>query len=415
MSEIRVAESVERGSVSQVSVILPCLNEADSISACVEEAQLGMRRTGLGGEVVVVDNGSVDGSADLARRAGARIVDEPVPGYGSALRAGIGAAQGDILVMADADLTYDLSRLGELTTPVAAGDADIVLGARLDGTNRGTMPFLHRFVGTPAISFLLRRACGGLGVKDSQSGFRAFDADTVRALDLKATGMEFASEMLIRASQEGLRIEETAIGYRPRVGESKLNTFTDGWRHLQLIILLAPQLVLFWPGLVMLALGLGLSLLSLLNPAGVAIGTLRWQPIFFAPILVILGTMATISGAAIAYYSSLSSSGTVRLFAFVGHPRFSVRAMATGLLVLVTGLAIDLVLFVIWATNSEPLPRGLALAGIAQSLVVSGAALAIFGLMFGILERRSGYRSHHGHVDILALPEHGDTASRRQM
>ena len=276
------------------------------------------------------------------------------------------------------------------------------------------MPLLHRYVGTPAISFLLRRACGGLRVKDSQSGYRAFDADAVRSLDLKATGMEFASEMLIRASQDGLRIEETHIGYRPRVGQSKLSTLIDGWRHLQLIVLLAPQLVLFWPGLLMLAVGLGLSLWSLVNPAGVAIGTLRWQPIFFAPIIIILSAMATMSGAVVAYRSSLSASETVRQFSFVGHPRFDVRTMTIGVLVLATGLAIDLVLFIIWATNSEPPERGLALAGLAQSLIVTGAALASFGLMYGILERRDSYRSRNGHVDILALRRSGGAGSRHK-
>ncbi len=202
--------------------------------------------------------------------------------------------------MADADLTYDLSRVNELTTPVLDGSVDLMLGARLDGSNRGTMPFLHRLVGTPAISFLLRRACGGLEVRDSQSGYRAFSAARVRALNLKATGMEFASEMLIRASQEGLEIGETHMGYRPRAGESKLDTFTDGWRHLQLILLLAPSLLLLWPGLALLAFGIALSGASIVNPVGFELGSLLWQPIFFAPILVVLGIAAALGGVVLA-------------------------------------------------------------------------------------------------------------------
>ena len=266
----------------KVTIVLPCLNEAESIVACIEEAQEGLRRAGLTGEVLVVDNGSTDGSMELALDAGARVVSESVRGYGSALRRGIADALGEVVVMADADLTYDLSRLGELTGPVLDGSVDLMLGARLDGTNHGTMPFLHRFVGTPAISFLLRRGCGGLSVRDSQSGYRAFNAAKIRDLHLKATGMEFASEMLIRASQEGLRIGEKPIGYRPRVGDSKLDTFTDGWRHLQLILLLAPQLLILWPGALLLVLGSVLSVATIFNPYGFELGSLLWQPIFLA-------------------------------------------------------------------------------------------------------------------------------------
>jgi hypothetical protein len=395
----------ESGNRPLVSVVLPCLNEADSITACIREAKNGLAKAGVEGEVVVVDNGSTDGSGELATRAGGRVIEEPVPGYGSALRAGFEAAHGDIVVMADADLSYDLARLGELVSPVATDRADLVLGARLNGTNHGTIPLLHRFFGIPAISFLLRRACGGLDVKDSQSGYRAFRKRSVLDLNLKATGMEFASEMLIRASQEGLRITETHIGYRQRVGTSKLDTFADGWRHVQLITMLAPQLVLFWPGLLMFVLGTLLSIASLLHPAGVAVGTTRWQPIFFAPILVILGTLGTVSGAVVAYHSSLSAPHTVRSFSFVGRPRFQLRTLLVGTSAAVFGLAIDVALFLVWVSNKAPLANGLALAGLAQSLIVAGGSLAAFGMIYRILERRSSYHLHDGDVDVLSFRE----------
>ena len=167
-----------------VTVVLPCLNESSAIVGCVHEAQKGLTQAGLSGEVLVVDNGSTDGSASLAVQAGARVVGEERRGYGSALRRGIAEARGTIIVMADADRTYRLDRLGELVAPVAEGIADVVLGSRLDRLNPGTMPLLHRLIGTPAISFALRRACPGLRVKDSQSGYRAFHAEKVRALGL---------------------------------------------------------------------------------------------------------------------------------------------------------------------------------------------------------------------------------------
>ena len=386
-------------SLPSVTVVLPCLDEADSVVACIEEARLGLERAGVSGEILVVDNGSVDGSARLARDAGARVVREPTAGYGAALRRGIAEAQGSIVVMADADLTYDLSRLGELIEPIVENRAELVLGSRSDGANRHTMPFLHRFVGTPILSLLVRRASRGLDVRDSQSGYRAIATVRARRLDLKATGMEFASEMLIRASFDGMRIEERNLGYRPRTGESKLHTLSDGLRHLQLILLLAPQLFLFWPGLAMLSAGFMLSILSLLNPTGFDLGPLRWQPIFFGPILIVLGTMAALSGAVIAHHSPLARLYRTRGFGFVSERRFAIGSIAVGTAMLATGLGINLVLFVIWITNETSPIRALALAGLAQALVITGAILAAFGLIYRVVVRQTGYLDA-GEVDI---------------
>jgi glycosyltransferase involved in cell wall biosynthesis len=384
-----------------VSVLLPCLNESSAIGECVREARKGLAQGGLAGEVLVVDNGSTDQSAELAAQAGARVVGEERRGYGSALRRGIAEAKGVVTVMADADGTYDLSRLGELATPIIAGGADVVLGSRLDGHDRGAMPLLHRLVGTPLISFALRRACPGLQVRDSQSGYRAFRTDTVRSLRLQATGMEFASEMLIRASQEGLRIGERPLGYRPRAGRSKLNTLTDGWRHLQLILLLAPQLLLFWPGLILLALGALLSVLSLLNPLGFGLGPLHWQPIFLAPILVVLGTMGALAGAVVAYHSTLTSPKAAARFSVVGDSRFSARCITGGALAAVGGLVLDVILFAFWIGDGSSPSRALALAGIAQALVIAGVVVSVFGVLYRILSGQSAYRNHQTSGEIL--------------
>lgn len=303
--------------------------------------------------------------------------------------------------MADADRTYDLSRLGDLVGPIAAGNADVVLGSRLDRLNRGTMPLLHRLIGTPVISFALRRACPGLRVSDSQSGYRAFLTDKVRALGLRALGMEFASEMLIRASQEGLRIDERPLSYRPREGQSKLRTFTDGWRHLQLIMLLAPQLLLFWPGVVLLGLGALLSVLSLLNPVGFGLGPLHWQPIFLSPIMIVLGTMGVLSGAVVAYHSTLTGPRLTARFAGVGRVTFPARCITGGVFSLLAGLGLDVVLFTAWVTDGSSPSRALALAGIAQALVIAGVVLAGFGVLYRILVGQSAYRNHHAGGEIL--------------
>lgn len=389
------------GSSLSITVVLPCLNESSSIAACVHEAQEGLKQAGLPGEVLVVDNGSTDGSVDLAAQAGARVINEDRRGYGSALRRGVAEARGKITAMADADRTYDLSRLGDLVGPIAAGNADMVLGSRLDRLNRGTMPLLHRLIGTPLISFALRRACPGLRVSDSQSGYRAFLTDKVRALGLKAPGMEFASEMLIRASQEGLRIRERPLGYRPRAGESKLRTFSDGWRHLQLILLLAPQLLLFWPGALLLGLGILLSALSLLNPVGFGLGPLHWQPIFLSPIMIVLGVMGVLSGAVVAYHSTLSSPRLTTRFAGVGRANFPGRCITAGAFSLLAGLVLDVFLFAAWITDGSSPSRALALAGIAQALVIAGVVSAGFGVLYRIQLGQSAYRNRHAGGEIL--------------
>ncbi|HMG41613.1 MAG TPA: glycosyltransferase family 2 protein [Acidimicrobiales bacterium] len=377
--------------IGSVSVVLPCLDEAESVGRCVAAALEGLAAAGVDGEVVVVDNGSSDGSPQLAADAGARIVHETRRGYGSALRAGFAAANGDVVIMADADLTYDFAKIPELLAPIEAGEADLVLGSRLGSATRETMPFLHRFVGTPAITFLTARACGRRVVKDSQSGYRAFRRDAVQALELQSTGMELASEMLIRAARGGLRITEVETGYGPRVGESKLSTFRDGWRHLQLILLMAPDLLLVGPGAAVCALGALLLGGSFAFPEGVDVGSLRWQPVFFSGIALVVGLQAVLAGAVLAHHSTIAVPGAQRRFAWVGRPDLPVRALATGVAMALAGFALNVVLLVRWLGGNEaPTGRGYGLAALSQSLIILGGTVASFGVVTRFLTSRRG-------------------------
>jgi glycosyltransferase involved in cell wall biosynthesis len=190
-------------------------------------------------EVLVVDNGSRDSSAEIARAHGARVVHEPVRGYGAALRRGFSEARTSVIVMVDADLTYALDRVVDLSAPVLAGQADLVVGTRVVCSAR-SMPLTHRFIGTPLLTWAVRRA-GGARVRDSQSGFRAFDARAVGRLGLRSSGMELASEMLILAGLAGLRVTEIDTDYAGRVGPSKLHPLRDGLRHLAAIARLAAR------------------------------------------------------------------------------------------------------------------------------------------------------------------------------
>ena len=218
-----------------VSVVIPCLDEAAAIADCVACARETLAAARLPGEVIVVDNGSTDESAQRARAAGATVVTEPLRGYGNAYRRGFDAARGRYVVMGDADGSYDF---GELTRFVDALDrgADFVIGTRLRGRiHPGAMSWVHRYVGNPVLNGLLN-AIYGAGISDSHCGMRAFRREDLARLELRSTGMELASEQVIRSVQLGLAITELPIDYRPRIGRSKLSPVPDGLRHLRLLM-----------------------------------------------------------------------------------------------------------------------------------------------------------------------------------
>ena len=221
-----------------VSVVLPCLDEAEGVVTAVREALQGLRSAGLSGQVIVVDNGSTDDSAAAAAALGATVVSEPRRGYGTAIRRGIRMARGDVIVLADADSSYDLAELGTLVHRVREG-ADVVVGTRSrHGLERGAMPWLHQRVGVPGLNLLLAVAAGRW-FRDSQSGFRAFRREPFLRLGCTASGMEFASEMLLMAHRAELRIDEVPVRFRRRAGASKLRPLADGLRHCRLLFRLA--------------------------------------------------------------------------------------------------------------------------------------------------------------------------------
>lgn len=235
-----------------VSVVIPCLNEAESIGQCVNHALRVLEETHLDGEVIVVDNGSDDGSGVLARLAGARVIDEPRRGYGSAYLAGFAAARGDYIVMIDADLTYDFEEIPRFVRELDAG-AELVMGNRMQAVDPGAMSTLSR-IGNPVLSGFLNLLFR-TPVRDAHCGMRALRRDVLPLLALQATGMELASEMVIRASRSGLQIRELPIALHAREGESKLSPFRDGWRHLRLMLVYHPNFLFLFPGALLGAVG----------------------------------------------------------------------------------------------------------------------------------------------------------------
>src|SRR3954470_4446052 len=270
-----------------VSVVIPCLNEAENIEACVKSALEALETSGILGEVLVADNAPGDGSADLAAAVGARVIHEPRRGYGSAYLAGFRAARGRYIVMADADLTYDFAEIPRFVEHLDAG-AELVMGDRMDNIHPGAMPWLHRYVGNPVLTWILNLFFR-TGVNDAHCGMRALRRDILPLLDLRTTGMEFASEMVIRASKEHLRISEVPIEYHPRGGESKLASFRDGWRHLRFLLVHSPKHLFIIPGSVLAALG---SVIVLFVGAGIDFFGRAWgiHTLIGGVLLMIVGT-----------------------------------------------------------------------------------------------------------------------------
>jgi glycosyltransferase involved in cell wall biosynthesis len=256
----REGDGAARGTVEKprVSVVIPCLDEAETIAECVTSARTVLDENGLDGEVIVVDNGSTDGSGQLARAAGAIVVDEPRRGYGSAYLAGLAAARGDYVVMLDADLTYDFREIPRFVQSLDEG-AQLVVGNRMSSIAPGAMPFLSR-LGNPLLSGFLN-VLHRTNIRDVHCGMRALRRDVLPALNLRTVGMEFASEMVIRATRERLDVRELPIELHPRVGTSKLSPFRDGWRHLRVILVYNPTFLFLVPGAVMFLVG---SLITLL-------------------------------------------------------------------------------------------------------------------------------------------------------
>jgi glycosyltransferase involved in cell wall biosynthesis len=241
--------------VPEISVVIPCLNEEEAVGTVVDQALEGIRRSGRTGEVLVVDNGSTDHSAEIAAEHGARVVTERRRGYGSAYLTGLAEARGRYIVMGDADETYPLVELGPFVDRLEEGD-DLVMGSRFNGKIHGdAMPFLNRFVGNPILTGMLN-VLFGVKVSDAHCGMRAITKDAAASLDLHSTGMEFASEMVFKAYRRDLKVSEIPIDYFPRTGESKLNRFGDAWRHVRFMLLYSPSWLYLVPGSLLLLLGL---------------------------------------------------------------------------------------------------------------------------------------------------------------
>lgn len=360
----------------ELTVVLPCLDEAETVEVCVRKALTSMRELGVAGEVILADNGSTDGSQDLARAAGARVVDVPVRGYGAAIRGGIEAARGRYVLMADADDSYALDDLGPFVEAMRAGN-DLVMGNRFKGgIEPGAMPFLHKYLGNPVLSFVGRLFFKG-DIGDFHCGIRAFRTDKARALGLRTTGMEFASELVVRASVANWKIAEVPTVLRPdgRSRPPHLRTWRDGWRHLKFLLAFSPRWLFYYPALFLLAVGMvGMGFLAFGPQRVGGIGLDLISLLGFAT-MVMLGAQAL--GLAVVARSYAAHLGLLppsrRLIEFL--ERYTVEhGLALGVASFLVGVALFVGALVSWGST-----------GFGALDIVSSARVPVFGMVFCVV------------------------------
>jgi glycosyltransferase involved in cell wall biosynthesis len=356
-----------------VSAIIPCLNEEATIGICVAKALDAFARRGIAGEVVVGDNGSTDRSVEIAEGLGARVVHQPVKGYGAAITAAAAAARGKFLIMADADDSYDWGQLDEFIDALEAG-ADLVMGNRFaGGIERGAMPLLNRRIGNPVLTAIGRRLFRSQ-VSDFHCGLRAFRRDAIVRLGLSAPGMEYASEMVIKASLGGLRVSEvpTTLAVGPSGRAPHLRPWRDGWRHLRLLLLFSPRWLFFYPGLALSI--VGAAVIVALLPGPLDVGGLRFDvdTLLFAGGAVILGFQAVVFAVFARIYGMTQGflpedPQLRRLFGFVTLE----VGVAVGVALLAGGIAGSAYALVYWGDHSfGSLDYSVALRVVVPSVVL---------------------------------------------
>jgi hypothetical protein len=371
-----------------ISFVIPCLNEEEAIVGVVRDAIDAIAALGVEGEVIVVDNASEDRSAELATAAGATVVHEPRRGYGSAYLAGLPAAHGRFIVMTDADRTYDLSALPAMIERLRGG-ADVVLGTRFKGEILpGAMPWTNRYIGNPILTGMLN-VIFGARVSDAHCGLRALRRDAVPRLGLSATGMEFASEMVIKAAKQGLSIDEVPITYRPRVGDSKLSRVPDAWRHVRFMLVHSATFLFVVPGGIAMLAGLGLLLPLALDRT---LGAPSWTvpAAIAASFLVVVGAQVIQLGLYARTYASIYLGDDEPLLERVWRRFRLEHGLAFSGVVLLVGIAVTAIAHF----NDVPDPAlgllGLTLVALGAQGAFSSFFLSILGLSEHAILRRQG-------------------------
>jgi glycosyltransferase involved in cell wall biosynthesis len=377
----------------ELSIVMPCLNEARTVGTCIRKAQASLEQLSIAGEVVVADNGSTDGSQAIAEELGARVVPVDERGYGSALLAGIAAARGRYVIMGDADDTYDFGELGPMVAKLNEG-CDLVVGNRFRGMIRpGAMPFLHKYLGNPALSFIGRRMFG-TNSGDIYCGLRGFDRERILGLNLRATGMEFAVEMVVKATMTGLEVAEVPTTLSPDAQQRKahLRTWRDGWRSLRLLLLYSPRWLFLYPGITFLALGLVGTAWLVPGPRTLGGVTFDIRTLLYASLAVVVGLQAVYFFVTARWFGI--SEGLVpdepRLRRIVG-ALTPALGLAAGLLLVAGGLGLSIVAVAMWneqGFGELDYPEIMRIVIPGSTLIVCGMQTVMLSLFLSMLGLR---------------------------
>jgi len=366
---------------TEISVVMPCLNEELTIGACIEKCKNVFRERNISGEIIVSDNGSTDKSVGIATSLGARVVHQPIKGYGSAYRKGIQSAKGKYIVMGDSDNTYDFSEIERFIEPLRSGH-DLVIGSRFKGKILpGAMPWANRYIGNPILSGMLKFLFR-TNISDSHCGIRGFTKEAYQKMKLETLGMEFASEMVIKSLKAKLKITEVPITYYPRLGESKLESVKDAWRHMRFMLLYSPTYLFLIPGLFLLSLGLLTQFGILLGLIKVAGHTLDTHFMVLASVFSILGFQITNLGLYAKTYSFAEefeeSKGLIKTL----YKRLRLEhALLFGFLIFATGVVADFHILQKWIANGFGNISEIKLAVLSLTFVIIGAQ-TIFSAFF---------------------------------
>ena len=380
-------------STIELSIVMPCLNEAETLAVCVDKALKGIQTAGVSGEVIVADNGSTDGSIEIADKHGARVIHVSAKGYGNALRGGIEAARGRWILMGDADDSYDFGEAGSFMEKLKEGH-DLVMGCRLPaggGTIKpGAMPWKNRWIGNPSLSFL-GRLFFKTPVRDFHCGLRAFSRDAYNRMELKTTGMEFASEMVMKASLRSMRICEVPITLHPdgRSRPPHLRPWRDGWRHLRFMLIYSPRWLFLVPGMVLALFGALAAGIIFLAPRHVG-------GIEFDAGSLLVACMGAIVGVQLIAFAGFTKAFAIAEGLLPEDPKFSAalrfitleRGLITGLLICLAGAAMLGWSIYLWSQvnfGSLPYPENLRRIIMAVTLIVIGLQVAFSSFFLGVL------------------------------
>ncbi|MCR6641781.1 MAG: glycosyltransferase family 2 protein [Sporocytophaga sp.] len=374
----------------ELSIVMPCLNEAETLATCITKANNFIKEHNINAEVIIADNGSSDGSQEIASKQGARVVNVPVKGYGSALRHGIKAAHGKYIVMGDSDDSYNFYELMPFLHKLREGN-DLVMGNRFKGRiEEGAMPFLHKYLGNPVLSFTGRLFFQS-AIGDFHCGLRGFSKDAFQRMDLTTGGMEFASEMVVKASLLKMKIAEVPVTLSPdgRSRPPHLRTWRDGWRHLRFLLMYSPNWLFLYPGLLMIILGLILSSVLIFTPITIKGIQLDVHTLLYASSAVVIGFQCTtfyVFSKIFAIREGLlpESKRLNKLFEYVNLE----VGLIVGTLILIAGIGLSVYSFLQWdKVNFGSLNPALMLRKVIPAVTCSllGVQILLYSFFLSIL------------------------------